>query len=58
MLHTLRTVNERKDHLPPVVSPGVVSFPFEVTLPLEESSYTVETLKRLVTAVRPPVNVL
>ncbi len=58
MLHILRTVNERKEHIPPVVSGGVVSFPFDIEMPADESGYTVDALKRLVTAVRPPVNVL
>ncbi len=58
MLCIIRTANERKEHLPPVVSGGVVSFPFDIALPPEEGAYTVESLKRLVTAVRPPVNVL
>ena len=55
--YVLRTVNERKEHIPPVVSGGLVSFPFDIALP-EDGSYAVDTLKRLVTAVRPPVNVL
>ena len=31
----LRTANERKEHIPPVVSGGVVSFPFDIALPPE-----------------------
>ena len=58
VLHILRTVNERKEHIPPVVSGGVMSFPFDIALPPDEGGYTVDALKRLVTAVRPPVNVL
>ena len=59
ILYILRTVNERKEHIPPVVSGGTVSFPFEIELPLGESGpFAVDTLRRLVTAVRPPVNVL
>jgi autophagy-related protein 101 len=58
LVYILRTVNERKEHIPPVVSGGVVSFPFDIALPPEEGGYGVETLRRLVTAVRPPMNVL
>ena len=58
VLHILRTANERKEHIPPVVSGGVVSFPFDIALPPEEGGYGVDALKRLVTAARPPVNVL
>jgi len=54
----LRAANERKEHIPPVVSGGVVSFPFDIALPPEEGGYGVDALKRLVTAARPPVNVL
>ncbi len=55
--HILRTVNDKREHIPPVVSTGVVSFPFEIALPTDEGGYG-DTLKRFVTAVRPPVNVL
>ena len=60
VLHVLRSANERKEHIPPVVSGGVVSFPFDIALPPEEGGggYGVDALKRLVTAARPPVNVL
>jgi hypothetical protein len=58
LMYILRTVNERKEHIPPVVSGGVVSFPFDIALPPEEGGYGVDTLRRLVTAVRPPMNVL
>ena len=58
VMYVLRTANERKEHIPPVVSGGVVSFPFDIALPPEEGGYGVDALKRLVTAARPPVNVL
>ena len=28
----LRTVNEKRDHIPPVTSTGILTFPFEITV--------------------------
>lgn len=28
----LRTVNDKKDHIPPVTSAAVLTFPFEITI--------------------------
>jgi hypothetical protein len=58
ILYILRTANERKEHIPPVVSGGVVSFPFDIELPPEDGGFGIDSLRRLVTAVRPPINVL
>ena len=32
LTEVVRSVNERKDHIPPVVSPATVTFPFEIAL--------------------------
>lgn len=55
MLRVVELASEKRDHIPPVVTSGVVSFPFEISLPQEgESFYGVEMLKRLMVASRPP----
>ena len=53
MQHVVGLVNERKDHIPPVVSADVVSFPFEITLPGESES-TLGALKRMMLHSTPP----
>uniref|UniRef100_A0A7S0X740 Autophagy-related protein 101 n=1 Tax=Mantoniella antarctica TaxID=81844 RepID=A0A7S0X740_9CHLO len=53
MQHVVGLVNERKDHIPPVVSADVVSFPYEITLPGETES-TFGTLKRMMLHSTPP----
>jgi autophagy-related protein 101 len=32
MSFIVRTVNEKKDHIPPVVSSAVVTFPFDISI--------------------------
>ena len=32
LAEVVRSVNERKDHIPPVVSPATVTFPFEIAI--------------------------
>jgi hypothetical protein len=32
MTLVLRTINEKKDHIPPVTSAAVLTFPFEITV--------------------------
>ncbi len=32
LAEVVRAVNERKDHIPPVVSPATVTFPFEIAI--------------------------
>ncbi|KAH9301432.1 hypothetical protein KI387_013015, partial [Taxus chinensis] len=33
LFQIVRFVNEKKDHIPPVLNPDVVSFPYEITIP-------------------------
>ena len=50
-------VNERRSHIPPVVSANVVSFPFDITITSSGSkgiSAGVGTVKRLLLAASPP----
>lgn len=55
VMQILKYVNEKKDHIPPVVTSGIVSFPFEISLPAEsESYYGMDMLKRLMVNTRPP----
>lgn len=54
ILRVVELAGEKRDHIPPVVTSGVVSFPFEIALPSEgESFYGVDMLKRLMVT-RPP----
>lgn len=55
LLRVVEVANEKRDHIPPVVTSGVVSFPFEIALPAEggESFYGMDMLKRLMVT-RPP----
>ena len=53
MQHVVGLVNERKEHIPPVVSADVVSFPFEITLPAESES-AFGALKRMMLHSTPP----
>lgn len=32
MTAIVRLVNDKKDHIPPVTSPAVLTFPFEITI--------------------------
>jgi len=51
-------VNERRSHIPPVVSANVVSFPFDITITSSSSSKGISagvgTVKRLLLAASPP----
>ena len=52
--HVLGLVNERKDHIPPVVSADVVSFPYEISLPGETEGALLGSLRRMLTHASPP----
>ena len=52
--HVLGIVNERKDHIPPVVSADVVSFPYEISLPGETEGALLGSLRRMLTHASPP----
>ena len=53
--HVVGLVNERKEHIPPVVSADVVSFPYEITIPSEtESAFGMDMLKRMMMTTTPP----
>lgn len=51
--HALGLVNEKRDHIPPVVSADVVSFPFDIGLPGDTES-AFGTLKRMMMHASPP----
>lgn len=51
----VRTVNDRKDHIPPVVSPSAVTFPFDISITGEGGlSSTIESVKRMLMHGSPP----
>jgi hypothetical protein len=52
--HVIGLVNERKDHIPPVVSSEVVSFPYEISLPGESEGALFGSLKRMMLHATPP----
>eukprot|EP00899_Mesostigma_viride_P017893 jgi/Mesvir1/26104/Mv06823-RA.1 len=44
----LKIVNEKKDHIPPVVSSDVASFPYQISIPsASDSSFGMDMLKRM-----------
>ncbi|EFJ14139.1 hypothetical protein SELMODRAFT_423950 [Selaginella moellendorffii] len=48
MLQILQQVNEKKDHVPPVTSQDVVSFPYEISIPSSsDSSFGMDMFKRM-----------
>jgi len=47
LFQIIRLVNEKKDHIPPVIA-GVVSFPYEITIPsTSDSSFGMDMFKRM-----------
>ena len=52
--HVIGLVNERNDHIPPVVSSEVVSFPYEISLPGESEGALFGSLKRMMLHATPP----
>jgi autophagy-related protein 101 len=48
-------VNDRREHIPPVVSSEVVCFPYEITLPSDaDGHFGLDMLKRVVLNSNPP----
>eukprot|EP00271_Cylindrocystis_brebissonii_P013500 TRINITY_DN33361_c0_g1_i1.p1 TRINITY_DN33361_c0_g1~~TRINITY_DN33361_c0_g1_i1.p1 ORF type:complete len:247 (+),score=49.62 TRINITY_DN33361_c0_g1_i1:321-1061(+) len=48
LLQVLFIVNEKRDHIPPVVSADVASFPYEITIPTtSDSAFGMDMLKRM-----------
>ena len=58
LTHIITAVNEKRDHIPPVVSGNALTFPFEVTVdvpPSETSSiFGADLLKRMLSSTQPP----
>eukprot|EP00249_Psilotum_nudum_P004679 c18187_g1_i1 orf=260-916(-) len=51
LYHILQLVNEKKDHIPPVINFDVVSFPFEISIPSSsDSSFGMDMFKRMLQA--------
>ncbi|KAK9803935.1 hypothetical protein WJX72_006313 [[Myrmecia] bisecta] len=51
----IRTVNDKKDHVPPVVSASTVTFPFDVTIAGEGGlSFGLDSVKRMLMQTAPP----
>jgi hypothetical protein len=50
----LSMADARKDHVPPVTSAAVASFPFVIALPGEEREGALGTLKRMMLSASPP----
>mmetsp|Transcript_37560 Transcript_37560/g.67282 ORF Transcript_37560/g.67282 Transcript_37560/m.67282 type:complete len:210 (-) Transcript_37560:324-953(-) len=46
------TVNTKRDHIPPVVTQEIVTFPFEISIEGSESSF--DTVKRMLLQTTPP----
>jgi len=48
LFQIIRLVNEKRDHIPPVLNEDVVSFPYEITIPsTSDSSFSMDMLKRM-----------
>lgn len=48
LFQIIRLVNEKKDHIPPVLNTDVVSFPYEITIPsTSDSSFGMDMFKRM-----------
>ena len=46
-----RAVNDKREHIPPVLSADVACFPFEISLPSETgSAFGLDMLKRMLKA--------
>mmetsp|Transcript_37025 Transcript_37025/g.44771 ORF Transcript_37025/g.44771 Transcript_37025/m.44771 type:complete len:206 (+) Transcript_37025:392-1009(+) len=55
LLNVLRLVNEKKDHIPPVVSSDVVCFPYEITGSSDnDSHFGLDMFKRVMMHTSPP----
>lgn len=55
ILSTIRTVSERRDAIPPVVSSGAVTFPFDITIAGEGGSvFGLEVVRRMLSTAQPP----
>ena len=54
MAEALAMAEARKDHVPPVTSAAVASFPFVIALPGEEREGALGTLKRMMLSASPP----
>ncbi|GJP43839.1 hypothetical protein CLOM_g3245 [Closterium sp. NIES-68] len=47
LLSILTMANEKRDHLPPVLTSSLVSFPFEISVPSMSDSFGMDVLKRM-----------
>eukprot|EP00898_Chlorokybus_atmophyticus_P003468 jgi/Chlat1/4121/Chrsp269S03956 len=48
LLQILRVANDKREHIPPVVSPEVATFPYELTIPsASDSSFGMDMFKRM-----------
>eukprot|EP00245_Coleochaete_scutata_P005555 TRINITY_DN19205_c0_g1_i1.p1 TRINITY_DN19205_c0_g1~~TRINITY_DN19205_c0_g1_i1.p1 ORF type:complete len:220 (+),score=55.91 TRINITY_DN19205_c0_g1_i1:109-768(+) len=48
ILQILRVVNEKKDHIPPVISSDIAPFPYEIIIPSSsDSSFGMDMFKRM-----------
>lgn len=48
LLQVLQLVNEKKDHIPPVLNTDVVAFPYEISIPSSsDSSFGMDMFKRM-----------
>ncbi|DBA94021.1 hypothetical protein WJX77_005384 [Trebouxia sp. C0004] len=55
LLSIICAVNDKKDHIPPVVSPHLVTFPFDITVAGEGGApFGLDTVKRMLMQTRPP----
>ena len=51
----LRAVNEKKEHIPPVVSSDIVTFPFDISISCaDDSSFGLDTIKNFLVQTAPP----
>ena len=51
----MKLVNEKREHIPPVSSSDVVSFPYEITLPSDtDAPFGLDMFKRVVLNSTPP----
>lgn len=55
LLTVVRIVNEKKEHIPPVVSANTLTFPFDISVAGEYgSSFGFETVRRIIMQASPP----
>jgi len=54
LMHIVRVVNDKKEHIPPVVSKSTESFPFEISVPNENDASFGFTMIRKMLQSTPP----